>query len=419
VLTATIFSLVPALRLSRTAIGAQLISSHRRHGSALTRRSSNVLIGVEVAVTIVLLAGAVLMVRTFINVLSQGIGYDPDGLVTVEVQPLAPAPEVNAAFYPAVLNAVRALPEVSAAGAIDDLTIRGGARSFFAERFDGMKIDRAFQRQVMPGYFEALGVRAVAGRLPADTDLTAVQPAVLINEQAARQFFAGTSPVESLITVPYTPVVSMRIIGIVPDIKYSGPEYKASAEFYVVPQNSRLELFGLAVRFRPGQFVSLDRLKRLVDNVGPRAFVGKVAPAMDKVDYSVAKRRQRMWLLGLLGALGLSLTLVGILTMTAYAVAERTHEVGVRMAFGAQPGRIVFEIVRDAAWPIVIGIAMGLGAAFYATRVLQKFLYQTTPHDTVTFIATAILMAVTACIAAWLPARRAARVDPVIALRAE
>jgi ABC-type antimicrobial peptide transport system permease subunit len=126
-----------------------------------------------------------------------------------------------------------------------------------------------------------------------------------------------------------------------------------------------------------------------------------------------------MLLLGLLGALGLSLALVGILTMTAYSVAQRTQEVGVRMAFGAEPGRIVFEMLKDTARPIVIGIAIGLGAAFYATRVLEKFLYQTTPRDALTFALAAVVMAATACLAAWLPARRAARVDPVIALRAE
>jgi ABC-type antimicrobial peptide transport system permease subunit len=205
----------------------------------------------------------------------------------------------------------------------------------------------------------------------------------------------------------------------VPNVKYYGPQSDAEAEFYIVPLASRMDLFGLVIRYRPGQSVAVNRLRAAAEAVNPSVFVGKVTGASATIDDRVASRRHRMLLLGLLGALGLALALVGILTMTAYSVAQRTQEVGVRMAFGAQPDTIVFEIVKDTAWPIVAGLAVGLGAAFYATRVLEKFLYQTTPRDTLTFIATAIVMAATACAAAWLPARRAARVDPVTALRAD
>ena len=124
-------------------------------------------------------------------------------------------------------------------------------------------------------------------------------------------------------------------------------------------------------------------------------------------------------LLGLLGTFGLVLTLVGIFSMTAYAVARRTREIGIRMAFGAAPGDVVRHVVRDTMWPALIGLLVGIGAAFYATRIVAAFLFQTTPHDPGTFAGVAILVALGACLAAWIPARRAARVEPVTALRVE
>jgi ABC-type antimicrobial peptide transport system permease subunit len=126
-----------------------------------------------------------------------------------------------------------------------------------------------------------------------------------------------------------------------------------------------------------------------------------------------------MTLLGLLGSCGLMLALVGIFSTIAYAVTRRTREIGVRMALGARPAQVVRRMVRDAGWPVLIGIASGLAAAFYASRVLQSFLFETMPQDPATFAATAVLIASAALAAAWLPARRAARIDPVAVLRAE
>ena len=126
-----------------------------------------------------------------------------------------------------------------------------------------------------------------------------------------------------------------------------------------------------------------------------------------------------MLLLTLLGAFGLLLTLVGIFSMTAYAVARRTREIGVRVAFGARPGQVVGVMLRDAAGPVVLGLVGGLAGTYYATRIIASFLFETTPHDPATLLAVVVLLGSAACVAAWVPARRAASVDPLIALRAE
>lgn len=161
------------------------------------------------------------------------------------------------------------------------------------------------------------------------------------------------------------------------------------------------------------------RLKQIAESVGPRVVVGDVRPASELVAQNVERPRHRMVLLALLGGLGLLLTLVGIFAMTAYAVARRTREIGVRIAVGATPTDVLTMMLADVAKPVGIGILAGLSGAALATRVIASFLFQTTPTDPGTFALVAIAIAIAACFAAWIPSRRALRVDPVSALRAE
>jgi ABC-type antimicrobial peptide transport system permease subunit len=175
----------------------------------------------------------------------------------------------------------------------------------------------------------------------------------------------------------------------------------------------------MVMRLRDGSSLSLDRLKQAANAIGPRVLVGNAKPASALVTQQVATPRNRMLLLTMLGAFGLLLTLVGIFSMTAYAVARRTREIGVRMAFGARPGQVVGVMIRDAVWPVGLGLAAGLAGTYYATRVITSFLFDTTPTDPVTLITVVGLLGSAAFVAAWLPARRAASVDPLSALRAE
>jgi ABC-type antimicrobial peptide transport system permease subunit len=175
----------------------------------------------------------------------------------------------------------------------------------------------------------------------------------------------------------------------------------------------------MVMRVRDGASLPLDRLKRIAEGVGPRVIVGRARPAAALVSQQVSKPRHRMLLLTLLGVFGLLLTLVGVFSMTAYAVARRTREIGVRVAFGARPAQVVGVMVRDAAWPVAFGLLAGLAGTYYATRLIRSFLFQTAPHDPASLAAVVALLGIAASLAAWLPARRAASVDPLIALRAE
>jgi len=175
----------------------------------------------------------------------------------------------------------------------------------------------------------------------------------------------------------------------------------------------------MVMRLREGASLPVEQLKQIAEAVGPRVLVGRSRPAAALLSQQVAKPRHRMLLLTLLGAFGLLLTLVGIFSMTAYAVARRTREIGVRVAFGARPAQVVGVVVRDAAWPVAFGLIAGLGGTYYATRLVKSFLFQIEPHDPTTLVVVVAVLGCAACLAAWLPARRAATVDPVTALRAD
>jgi predicted permease len=415
VVSSVVFGLVPALRMSRAWMGSQLAIAGRRHGSALSRRGGRLLIATEVALAVVLLTGAGLMVRSFARLTGVDVGFDPSAVVTMEVEPLDPAPAVLEQYYPALLSAVRTMPEVAAAGAVDYLPLRDGSRVTFAK---GSGQTNFNMRQVLPGYFEAIGLPLKRGRFPTESDRTGAERVVLINEEAARLLFPDGSPVGRFLeTVRELP---RRIIGVVGNVRHSGPLRPPRPEVYLLyGQIAPLNPLRIVFRPRSSAVLSGDRLRQMAQAVGPKVLIGRIRSGTDDLGESVVTPRRRTQLLGLLGGLGMLLTLVGIFSVTAYAVARRTQEIGIRMAFGAGYADVVRTMVRDAAWPVVLGLSAGMAGAFFATRVIASFLFETTPHDPATFAAVAVLMGAAALVAAWVPARRAARVDPVIALRAE
>ena len=194
-------------------------------------------------------------------------------------------------------------------------------------------------------------------------------------------------------------------------------------QMYMLPDPSLMgpttTALAMVMRLRAGTLLPLDRLKQMSESLGPRVVVGRARSATALVGQQIATPRHRMLLLTLLGVFGFLLTLVGIFSTTACAVARRTREIGVRVAFRARRSQVVGVMVRDAIWPVVFGLAAGLASTYYATRLIRSFLFQTPAHDPLTLAVAVALLGVAAFLAAWVPARRAATVDPVIALRAE
>ena len=424
VVTSVLFGAIPALKLSRprSNLSSLLAAGGRTGGGHLSRRAGQRLIGVEVALALVLLAGAGLVVKSFAKLMSVDLGFDSGQVLALEVEPLDQTPAVRDVYYRGLVQAIRGMPDVAAAGALSQLALTGGSSYGQLNTDSGTSIFGPM-RPVLPGYFEALGVQPRVGRLPQDADVAAGGAAV-VNTMLADQFFGGAAVGHALVVGEPPHARTLRIVGMVADLKLGGPRSRVEPTAFLTPDpkdddEGPLTSMAILIRPREGVSISLDRLKQVADAIGPRVLVGRLRPLSEILGQSVAAPRHRMLLLALLGGFGLLLTLVGIFSMTAYAVSRRTREIGVRIAFGARAGDVVLTIVRDAIWPVAIGLALGLAGAYYGTRVIASFLYETTPHDPATLAAVVVVLGVAAVLAAWLPARRAATVDPVLALRAE
>jgi predicted permease len=417
VATGLIFGLAPAIRLSRVNLSTALARGSRRQGASMSKRGGQALIAAEVALAVVLAMGAGLMIRSFSRLSAVDLGYDPAGIVTMDVMPLAPDITTHAQYYPALLRTLRGMPDVAAAGAVDWFALGGGAAySSVTVNGEGKGVG---VRGVLPGYLEALGLPLESGRFVTPEEYDAGTAGVVLNASAAREVFPNGPAVNQRLTQGGT---DYTVVGVVADLLHGGPTGEAEAEAYLPYTATEFRLGrSMTVVVRPaGPAPDLaTRLRQAAEAVGPRVLVESVRSGNDWFGDRVITPRRRTVMLGLLGSLGLVLALVGIFGMTAYAVARRTVEIGVRMAFGARPGQVVGAVVRDAAAPVVLGTLAGLGGAVLATKVIASFLFETTPTDPITFAAVAIVLAASGCLAAWLPARRAARIDPVTTLRAE
>jgi len=216
-----------------------------------------------------------------------------------------------------------------------------------------------------------------------------------------------------------------QVVGVIADLRHGGPLYTATRDvpqvFFPLEPTERDLNTAMTIVVRPsGETGGVpEQLRRVAESIGSRVLVERVRMAEDWFDDRVITPKRRMVLLGLLGAFGFVLALVGVASMTAYAVTRRTAEIGLRVAFGAGPDQAVRTILSDTALPIVVGALAGIAGALVSTRVIESFLFETSPNDPVTLAAVALLLVVAACLAALVPALRAARIDPVISLRRE
>ena len=419
--TTLLFGLIPAIRLSRVRLGSALARAGRQRGTALSRRGGQLLIAAEVALAVILVTGAGLMVRSFLRIAAVDLGFARSGLVVMEVLPLDQSPGVHQEYYTSLLAHIRKLSGVTSAAIVDNFTLSSGWMAStinVAGKSGGTTMFRA-----TPGYFETIGARVKAGRLPELADAFPERRIVVINEMAARTLFDGNA-VGREFTRAGPDKEPWTVVGVIQDLRHSGPlrERQEPQIFFPLTMTKYDLDTAMMVVVRPsGRAPSGlgDQLRRLASGLGPRVLVERIRTSEEMYGAAVVTPRRRTVLLGLLGGLGLALALVGVFGMTAYSVTRRTGEIGVRMAFGARPGQVVRTILRDAALPIAIGTVLGVGGAMLATGVIRSFLFATEPNDPVTLAAVAVTLAASGCLAALVPAVRAAKVDPVSSLRVE
>jgi putative ABC transport system permease protein len=437
VVTAILFGTMPAVQVSSAASG-EALKDGTRGGTegrrTLTRRA---LVVAQVAIAAVLLVAGSLLARSFLQVAGTPSGIVPDGVLTLRVS-LPPArypgrTEV-AGFFDRALERLRALPSVQVAGAASGLplSVASGDWNFDIEgrpRVNGRRPGAADWYVVTPGYFEALGITLVSGRLPLPSDTETAPHVVFINETAARTLFPEGRAIGTRIRFGGATAAEQpwrTIAGVVGDVRTRGLDQRARPEvffphrqFMHFVRGGQARAMSLTVKTAGDPAALVAPIRAELGRLDPEIAAADVAGMRTIISGSVADRRAYMILVGAFGALALVLAGVGLYGVVAFHVAQRTREMGVRLALGATRARVLALVVAQGMRLVGAGLLLGLGAAAVATRPLASLLFEVSPRDGVSFLAAPALLALVGLAACYVPARRATRVDPVVALRGE
>jgi len=424
VLTSLLFGMAPALQ-ARGRTDALREAGRGVSGGTGQRRLRSAIVVVEVGLAIVVVVGAGLLVRSFVSLTTRDPGFDPDRLLSFNVHFLQlsdGAARGNAAA--AVVERLSALPGVVAAGGATGLpavTAQRGTRFEVEGRKLGPDEDGALFMAATPGNFEALRTPILSGRAFERTDTAGAQPVALINRTLANRVFAGVDPVGRRIRVvnPEYPGDWRTIVGVVGDVQYRDLDSETLPAIYTPFSQTPFPWLYAMVR-TTGDPAALTRsIKEIVRSVDPGLGVANARPMTTVISGRVAEPRLNTLLVSTFALLALILASVGIYGVIAYSVSQRTHELGLRMALGAERSGVLAMIIREGVMMTSTGIIAGLGAAALGTRLMSDLLVGVSPRDPLTFAAGAVLLLSLAVLASYVPARRATRVDPMVALRAE
>ena len=433
VATGLLFGLVPALQTTSPHLNEMLKEGDRSGTSGPARhRVRDLLIVSEVALSLVLLVGAGLLIRSFVRLLQVDPGFRSDHVMTVSIPlPVSryPAAAQEAAFFQRLLERVRELPGVRSAGAVTDVPLFGGSSTGFD--IEGRPLAKPNERPMTdfraasPGYFQTMGINLVAGRTFTPNDKADAPPVAVINKTMARRYFGKENPIGKRIGLS-RPIDWREIVGVVRDVRNYGLAEEVRPEVYLpYLQNAPDYLAGSAswmvmvVRTESDPIGCVAGIKAALHKIDPDQPVASIRPMTAYLKQSVAQRRFNMLLLAVFAGLALLLAAVGIYGVISYSVAQREREVGIRMALGAQTSDVLRLIVRQGMRPTLFGLIVGILAAIAITRFMRSLLFQVSAIDPLVFAAVALVLALVAAIACVIPARRAAHLDPVVALRSE
>jgi putative ABC transport system permease protein len=422
VATTFVFGLVPAITMRKTNVYDTLKDGARSASSSV--RSVHVrsaLVVIEVALTVVLLVAAGLMVKSFWHMTAYPPGFAPDRVLTMRVQFSGPRyrdPQNQRAFIDELLRRAAAAPAVEAAGvgsngdAMMLLTIEGEASKPPDQK------PRGVLSSASEGYASALGLRVVKGRWLTDHEPT---PVFVINETLARQAFPGADPIGERIQLPFVDASASfgQVVGVVADLRYSGLGAATEPELFMDYAHARIAGTTVTIRTTTDPMSVAPALRTLLSSIDRTQPLFDLKPLDVVLADSIAPRRLNLLLLSTFALSALLLVIVGIYGVVAYAVAQRTQEIGVRIALGATRGQVVAMVVRQGMAITLGGITLGLAAALPSTQVMTALLYEVTPTDFATFAAAVATVGATAFAACCGPAVKASLIDPLVALRRE
>ena len=420
-LTSLLAGLMPAIGASRMELTDFLKSHAMRGSSAGHSRLQSALIVVQTAMVVVLLAGAGLLIRSYINVDSVDTGFTRSAVTFhVSLDQRYSKPEQHVAFYKELMAKLEALPGVEAAGSVNYLPLTNGESLTFiwVDGFDNTDYQQTKGRFVTPHYFQAMHIPLIAGRSFTDADASATtnQP-VIINQKFAKTFFPNRNPIGGRITGDSKQKSWSTVLGVVADVRYTSLEEEPEPLVYNASYDAGDASVAVQSTLPPATIA--NEAQATLKSIDPNIAATDIQTMGDLVSIATARRRFQTSLLTVFAGIALIMALVGLSGLMTFSVNRRTREVGIRMALGAERRDVLLLILRNASLLVVWGLGLGLACTWIATRLLKSFLFGVDQHDPFTVVTISVLLVVCGLIAAFVPARHAASIDPMQALRTE
>jgi putative ABC transport system permease protein len=428
-LTGILFGLIPALQASKTELTEALKEGGRTSSGSHRARFRNLLVVSEIALALVLLIGAGLMVKSFARLLHVNPGFEPQNLLTMQValpSTKYSEPSQRAAFYQQALDKIKTLPGVQSAGAVSHLPLSGSiASGFFSiegqQYPPGEQLPHTDLRAASPQYLQTMGIPVLKGRYFDERDTDAAPNVAIIDETLARRYWPNEDPLGKRISFNRRENVQVwrEIVGVVGAVKHKGLDADYRGQLYFPhPQNPWGNMY-LVVRTTNEPSSMAAMVRSAIQSVDKDQPVYRVMTMETLLNESVAQRRFSMLLLTLFAVVAVVLAIVGLYGVMSYGVSQRTHEIGIRMALGAQARDVLRMVVGQGLLLALIGVGIGLVAALLLTRVMSSLLFGVSATDPFMFASIPLILAVVALLACYIPARRATKVDPMVALRYE
>jgi putative ABC transport system permease protein len=427
IVTPLLFGLLPARFAARADVRELLAAGGRQGGASPARRTRTVLVITEMAMAMMLLVGAVLLIRSFAHLSAVSPGFNADRVVLGGVgipESKYAAGDQRTQFFAALLDRVRRLPGVEAAGLTESVPLVNDFVS--ALEIEGHPIENPVERPsanfyaVNHDYFQAMGIPLIQGRALADTDTASGPNVSVINQEMARKYFPNENPIGRRIRVSQGRGEWSQIVGIAGDVKQYGLDEHTRAQVYQpYQQHQYFSSFTLVVKSRGADAASVvPDVRAAVRGLDPGVPLARVTTLESIVSDSIGSQRFAAVLIGLFGGAALLLAAVGLYGVLAYTVGQRTQEFAIRIAHGADRGDVLRLVLLDGLKTSSIGTAAGVAGAIVARRVLAGLLFGITAGDPITYVAVAVMLLAVALVATAIPALRATRVDPIVALRA-